>query len=328
MTSQHRAVLAHPVEPLPKDRRPEPGEIAILPRVDDSLAAAVEAGGGTVGELTEQTRGLVWTSFQRAEQLDEILTSHPGIGWVQLPLAGVNAFVDVLAKHDRIIWTSAKGAYAQPVAEHALLLTLALLRQLQRRVIATSWDTDKYGTSLYGLNVLIVGAGGIAIELIRLLEPFGVHITVVRRTAGDVKGAERTVTSEHLLDVLPEADVVVLAAASTDATRNLIGETELRIMKDTAVLVNIARGPLVDTDALAGALASRQISGAGLDVTDPEPLEDGHPLWNEPLAIITPHVADTPEMVQPLLAERTRANTVAFLKDGRFEGVVDPHTGY
>ncbi len=184
------------------------------------------------------------------------------------------------------------------------------------------------GTSLYGLRVLIIGAGGIAHELISLVKPFGVNITVVRRGAGEVPGAHRTVTAEHLLDVLPEADVVVIAAAATPETRNLIGETELRIMKDTAVLVNIARGSLVDTDALAGALASRQIAGAGLDVTHPEPLPDGHPLWTEPLAIITPHTADTPEMVEPLLAERVRVNVIAFHGDGRFEGIVDPGAGY
>lgn len=99
-------------------------------------------------------------------------------------------------------------------------------------------------------------------------------------------------------------------------------------MKSTAVLVNVARGGLVDTDALVQALASESIAGAGLDVTDPEPLPDGHPLWAEPRVIITPHSADTPDMTAPLLAERIRANVLAFLGDGRFEGIVDPGAGY
>ena len=141
-------------------------------------------------------------------------------------------------------------------------------------------------------------------------------------------GASVTVTASELASVLPTADVVIIAAASTGETSRLLGEAEFRLMKESAVLVNIARGALIDTDALVDALASGSIAGAGLDVTDPEPLPDGHPLWREPLAIITPHVADTPEMVQPLLAARIQENVEAFLGDGRFVGVVDPKLGY
>lgn len=328
--SQHRAVLAHPVEAIPVDRRPKPGPIAVLPRTTDFYLDAIRAGGGAFAELSDETRGLIWLSSHRADQLDEVLEAHPNIGWVQLPLAGVDHFVPLLARRAGfgIIWTSAKGAYAQPVAEHSLALILALLRLLPRRVLATSWASEKSGTSLFGLEVLIVGAGGIAVELIRLLEPFGVRVTVVRRSAEPLSGADRTVTAEHLLDVIPDADVVVIAAALTEDTRQLIGQTELIAMRKTAILINVARGGLVDTDALTGALASRMIAGAGLDVTDPEPLPDGHPLWNESNAIITPHTADTPEMIEPLLAERVRANVVAFLGSGRFEGLVDPAAGY
>ena len=150
----------------------------------------------------------------------------------------------------------------------------------------------------------------------------------MRRSAEKVAGAEKTLTSDRLHDVLPTADVVVVAAASTTDTHHLVGATELRAMKSTAVLVNVARGGLVDTDALVQALASESIAGAGLDVTDPEPLPDGHPLWAEPRVIITPHSADTPDMTAPLLAERIRANVLAFLGDGRFEGIVDPGAGY
>ena len=327
---RHRAVLADEVTALPVDRRPEPGPIAVLPEPEQQFVDAVQAAGGTVEPLSDRTRGVVWLSNKDAAAFPPVLEAHPGIGWVQLPFAGVDAFAGILASEDRpgLVWTSAKGAYAQPVAEHALVLSLALLRVIPKRVRARSWATEPEGRSLYGLDVVIVGAGGIALELMRLLEPFGARVTIVRRSSVPVPGAVRTVTASQLGEVLPSADLVVVAAALTEGTRHLFGAPELAAMKDTAYLVNIARGGLVDTEALLDALRSGSIAGAGLDVTEPEPLPDGHPLWDEPTVIITPHQADTPEMTAPLLAERIRQNVRAFLDDGRFVGVVDPSAGY
>lgn len=327
---QHQAVLTDEVTPLPAHRRPAPGPITILPRPEPAFSRAVEDAGGTVTELSGETRGLIWLDYGRADELRATLDAHPGIGWVQLPWAGVDAFSGVLAGLDRpdLLWTSAKGAYAQPVAEHALALTLALLRVLPKRARAEGWSTLSEGRSLYGLNVTIIGAGGIARELIRLLAPFGTHVTVVRRSTESVPGAAQTVVTDALSGVLQTSDVVVVAAALTGSTRHLIGRAELELMRPETVLVNIARGPLVDTDALVAALAAGTIAGAALDVTDPEPLPQGHPLWAEARCLITPHSADTPEMTAPLLAERIRLNVGAFLADGRYVGVVDPRIGY
>lgn len=328
--ARHRAVLAVNALPLAEHERPEPGPIAVLPHPEPEFVAAVEAAGGTVEPLSARTRGVIWLSYKDAADFPPVLEAHPGISWVQLPFAGVDAFADVLAREQRpdLIWTSAKGAYAQPVAEHALALLLGLLRVLPKRVRATSWATEPEGISLYGREVVIVGAGGIALELMRLLEPFGVRVTIVRRSLDPVAGADRTLTADRLHDVLPTADAVVIAAALTGGTRHLIGAPELAAMKNSAYLVNIARGGLVDTDALVTALRDGAIAGAALDVTDPEPLPDGHPLWAEENCIITPHQADTPEMVAPLLAERIRLNVSAFLGDGRFVGRVDAGAGY
>jgi phosphoglycerate dehydrogenase-like enzyme len=329
-TPQHRAVLAPASSRLAPEDRPEPGPIAVLPSPEPSFVAAVEAGGGIVEPLSERTRGVVWLSNKDAAAFPSVLAAHPGIGWVQLPFAGVDAFSGIIASEDRpgLVWTSAKGAYAQPVAEHALALTLALLRVLPKRVRATTWSTVQEGRSLYGMNVVIVGAGGIALELMSLLEPFGTRVTIVRRSPEPVPGAVRTVGTHELHGVLPDADVVVIAAALTGGTRHLFSGAEFAAMKPTARLVNIARGGLVDTDALLAALRSGEIAGAGIDVTDPEPLPDGHPLWHEEACLITPHQADTPEMVAPLLAERVTSNVRAFLGTGEFVGLVDPVAGY
>lgn len=326
---QHRSVMATPAEELPEERRPRPGALAVLPEPSEFFVTAIEEAGGTVKPLSENTRGIVWLSYPRASELSGILDQHPNIEWVQLPWAGVDAFSGTMAAHAerRLVWTSAKGAYAEPVAEHALALTLALLRALPQRVVARTWG-PKIGTSLYGANVVIVGAGGIAIELMRLLKPFRTSVSIVRRASTALEGAQRTVRYDRLHDFLPDADVVVIAAAMTDMTAGLMGEAELAMMKPTAILVNVARGGLVDTNALVQALASGSIAAAGLDVTDPEPLPDGHPLWSEPRALITPHSADTPEMTTPLLAERVKTNVRAFLEDSRFVGLVDPEAGY
>lgn len=328
---QHLPVSAGPVEPVPDDRRPARGPIAVLPEAEQTFVDAVRAGGGEVAELSEETRAIVWLFSRRSDELDGILKANPQVEWVQLPWAGVDAFAPVLSQYagtSTPLWTSAKGSYSQPVAEHALTLTLALLRELRTKVETKSWLTAGTGTSLYGLEVLIVGAGGIALELLRLLEPFGVRVTIVRRSSEPVEGVGRTVTADRLDEVLPSADVVILAAALTGGTSKLIGAPQLAAMKQTAVLVNIARGGLVDTDALTSALAAGAIAGAGLDVTDPEPLPDGHPLWSEPRAIVTSHTADTLEMITPLLADRVRRNVEAYLGDGRFVGVVDIDLGY
>ncbi|OUE30964.1 Glyoxylate/hydroxypyruvate reductase B [Clavibacter michiganensis] len=325
----HRAVDGATPHRLTGDARPTPGPIAMLPRTEEAYLDAVRDGGGEVAELSEETRGIVWLSIRRAAELTDTLAANPQVQWVQLPFAGVDAFADTLRECDRpdLVWTSAKGAYSQPVAEHALALTLAALRQLPERARATSWGSSA-GLSLYGSEVVVVGAGGIALEYIRLLAPFDCTVTVVRRSGDPVEGADRTVTADRLDEVLPGADVVMLAAASTDDTAGLIGAPQLRAMKDTAVLVNIARGALVDPDALLDALRTGAIHGAGLDVTSPEPLPDDHPLFSEPRCLVTPHTADTPDMVRPLLAERIRLNTEAFTRTGGFVGIVEPSSGY
>ncbi|PCN46466.1 hydroxyacid dehydrogenase [Curtobacterium sp. 'Ferrero'] len=303
----------------------------MLPDEAELHVAAVTEAGGTVAPLGEDTRGLVWLDPRDPDGLAAALDRAPAVSWVQLPFAGVDAFAHLIREHgDRVLFTSAKGAYAEPVAEHALALTLATLRVLPKRARATSWATEPEGVSLYGRNVVVIGAGGIALEYLRLLAPFDVSVTVVRRSSSPVEGADRTVTTDQLDEVLPDADVVMIAAAMTSGTSKLFDARRLALMKPSARLVNIARGGLVDTDALLRALRDGVIAGAGLDVTDPEPLPDGHPLWEEPGAVITPHQADTPEMVAPLLAERVRTNARAFLggQGEGFVGVVDPAAGY
>jgi len=275
--------------------------------------------------LTDDPEALVWLDSHDVEGLSKALATAAGVRWVQLPSAGVELMIDVIDQTRT--WTCAKGAYAQPVAEHALTLALAGLRQLPTRIAARSWGMQG-GDSLFGQRVTIVGGGGIAQSLLELLAPFEVTATVVNRSGTPVPGAARTVPVSGLHGALPGALVVVLALSLTPETRGLIGTQELRLMDQTAWLINVARGGHVATDALVDALKEGAIAGAALDVTDPEPLPDGHPLWDLPTCIITPHTADTIEMVLPLLAERIQTNVTRFAAEKPLVGLVDAEKGY
>jgi phosphoglycerate dehydrogenase-like enzyme len=299
-------------------------KIALLPQSVTAYRQAIESAGGEVASLGPDVNALVWTDYSQPTLLAETLENNPQLQWVQLPFAGVDAFSSVLQKQLR--FTSAKGAYAQPVAEHALALCLALGRAIPERVKATSWG-EKFAVSLYESRVLIVGGGGIAQELVRLLAPFGCPITVIRRNPHLELGST-TYGFEHLDDELPKADFVIIAFALTSETIGLFNQRRFALMKPSAYLVNIARGKHVVTEDLVEALNAGVIAGAAVDVTDPEPLPNGHPLWSAKNCIVTPHTADTPEQVTRMLAERIYRNVLAFRGEGDWVGLVDPTAGY
>ena len=308
-----------------------PLRVALAPsRPDYAVEAVVQGGGEVVGSDSEAADGLVWDSFTMDGVLDA-LGAHPGVRWVQLPMAGVERFFEAgifaSPQASGVTWTCAKGSYARPVAEHALLLALAGLRQLPERARRRSWGRQA-GISLFEAQVTVLGGGGITQELLALLAPFGVHATVVRKSAEPLEGAERTVPSTELRSVLPSALVVFVALALTPETEHIISAPELAQMSRNAWLVNVARGRHVDTGALVTALQEGLIGGAALDVTDPEPLPDGHPLWSLPNCLITPHTADTVEMIQPLYAKRIKENVERFASGQPLIGLVDTTAGY
>jgi phosphoglycerate dehydrogenase-like enzyme len=305
--------------------------VAVLPQSQPEYLRAIALGGGIAADLNENTTGLVWTDSQGVQQLAEVLATNPQITWVQLPFAGVDNFkslFDTIASSGReISFTSAKGAYREPVAEHALMLALALGRALPERLAAKTWGR-KFAASLFDSRVLVVGGGGIAEEILRLLEPFRVDSTVVRRSQVALARANRTVGLAELDSALPDADFVFIASALTKETEKLFDADRFTRMKPSAYLVNIARGAIVDSQALETALITGQIAGAGIDVTDPEPLPDGHSLWQAPNLIITPHTADTPEQCVRLLADRIVLNVSALIAGSELVGSVNLELGY
>ena len=315
------------VSAIPDSPRSAVPRIAVGPRPAGWAAEAIRRGGGEPVPLDTEPEGLVWTDGAALDDLRSVLAARPGISWVQLPQAGIERVVETGVIDQARRWTSAKGAYAEPVAEHALALLLAGLRQLTVRARARSWG-EPGGVSLFGQPVTIVGGGGIAAELLCLLEPFRTEVTVVRRHPEPLPGAARTIGADRLAEALAGARAVMLTLALTPQTKGLIGRAELAAMERDAWLVNVARGGLVETAALLDALLSEQIGGAALDVTDPEPLPPGHPFFNLPNCLITPHTADTEEMTRPLLADRIAENVRRLAAGQQLVGQVDPDLGY
>ncbi|HET6664372.1 MAG TPA: NAD(P)-dependent oxidoreductase [Acidimicrobiales bacterium] len=301
--------------------------IAVLPgETRTFLADAVEAGGGELSGPDDAV-ALVWTETAAAEALGRVLDDHAGLRWVQLPWAGVEPYAEVIRAHADRTWTCGKGVYAEPVAEHALALALAGLRGLGHYARATSW-TGQRGANLLGARVTIVGGGGIAESLLRLLEPFRCEVTVVRRTPRAMAGARSVVGDDRLDEALAGAEVVVLALPLLPGTVGLIDRRRLALLAPDACVVNVARGEHVVTDDVVEALRDGTLGSVGLDVTDPEPLPPGHPLWSLPSALVTPHTANTAEMALPLLSARITDNVRRWTRGEPRVGLVDPAAGY
>jgi phosphoglycerate dehydrogenase-like enzyme len=293
-----------------------PITVHVAPEPDRAIEEAIHAAGGEIGPL-ERADGLVWVGSNPDEFPDAL---PERVRWVQLPSAGVEQWLDRIDRQRQ--WTSATSAFGPPVAEHALMLMLAGSRRLADFARATTWTRPPI-RPLEGATVAIIGTGSIGRALIELLEPFRAQVLAVTR-----RGRDGTIPIERVGDVWPHAHFVVIAAPATPATRHLVGAAELAAMREDAWLVNVARGSLVDTDALVAALAESSIAGAALDVTDPEPLPDGHPLWIEPRALITPHVANPDSTLSQYLAYLVRENVARLDAGEPLSSLIDPDAGY
>lgn len=256
-----------------------------------------------------------WIAPPLTAQAQRVWPLLRGVRVVQSTLAGIDALLRLLPRD--VTLCDARGVHTISTAEWVVTAILASLKYLPfyddlRR--AHSWSRrreaeDRYGAlhatpkrfyptvlieELHSQHVLIVGYGSIGQAIEDRLRPFGANITRVARSA---RPAEEVHGIAELPALLPSADVIVLIVPATGETTGMIGAKEMALMKQGALLVNAARGPVVDTDALVAALNSGRLRAA-LDVTDPEPLPEDHPLWGAPNLLLTPHVAgSTPQFM-------------------------------
>jgi phosphoglycerate dehydrogenase-like enzyme len=250
---------------------------------------------------------------------EELLELAPALRLVAKPGAGVDN-IDVAAASRRgITVTNVPGARGRAVAEHALFLILALARKAWLRD-DPAWR-DALAVQLGGATLGVVGLGEIGAHLARFGHGLGMTVLAHTRTPDPSRVPDVPVRFVALDDLLREADVVALCVPLTEATRGLIDGPALGLMKDGAFLVNVARGPVVVTDDLVEALRSGHLGGAGLDVTDPEPLPDRHPLRRIPNVVLSPHNAGRTVESQAAALDRMRANVRRVLAG---EGPLDP----
>ncbi|KHO23609.1 2-hydroxyacid dehydrogenase [Mycolicibacterium setense] len=272
---------------------------------------------------------LLWDYFSTA--LREVWTHAQALEWVHVAAAGVDTLLFDGLRDSDVVVTNARGVFDRPIAEYVLGAVIAHAKDsqasfdLQRR---HEWR-HRETRSLTGAHALVVGTGGIGREIARLLRAAGLVVRGAGRAAAEQDpDFGSVVASAELAAAVGWCDHLVLAAPLTPATRGLVDAAVLEAMKPDAHLVNIARGPLVDEDALLIALTERRIGGATLDVFDTEPLPAEHPLWDAPGAVITAHMSGDVVGFRDTLAAQFADNARRWLLGQPLLNVVDKKLGY
>ena len=308
-------VLNALLKPLIGAQLPDWVDVRWYASKDEALALAAEAEIG-------------WFDMHSKTDMAEIFARAVGLKWLNSVYAGVDSFpLDLLAQRG-VVLTNGAGINAVPIAEYVVMLMLAHAkgyREVVRAQDRHAWLRDSPGKrELFGSKALILGYGAIGQAVEARLVGFGVEVTKVRRSSGP-----GTLGPDQWRAQLGRFDWIVLAVPATASTEHLIGAGELEAMNSAAVLVNIARGSVIDQAALVAALAAKQIGGALLDVTTPEPLPADHPLWDLDNAQITMHLSGR---AQDRMFERSALrfleNLGRYHRGERLEPQVDYAAGY
>ncbi len=299
------------------------------PRVQVRLIHDLSAFAAQVGEADA-----VIGSRPYLKLSSEVLKPEGRLRWVQTTTAGVDQVVtpDLLAAAHVTI-TCIKGPPGPLMAEHAVLLMLALSRNFpaylknQERHL---WRREgQEWPPLHGHTIAILGVGSSGSNLARVCKiGFGMTVLGMSRTPRAHPHVDRCFDQSELLQVLPEADFVVLCLPNTPATQRIIDSAALAAMKSTAYLINVSRGALIDEGALIAAMRAGSIAGAGLDVTTADPIPQESPLWDLPNTIITPHIATESVKLSASVVDFWCENVRRFAENEPLLGVVDRQTGY
>ncbi|HXG41262.1 MAG TPA: D-2-hydroxyacid dehydrogenase [Dehalococcoidia bacterium] len=261
----------------------------------------------------------------------------PRLRWLQLTSAGVDRLLESPVLRSGITVTTASGIHAVPIGEYVLGAMLALAKGFPQAMAAQrerAWR-PYLPDELHGKTVAIVGLGAIGREVARLAKALGMRVLACRRSCQepqerppDAPEVDLLLPPSHLPQLLAEADYLVLAVPLTPETRGLIGRQELASMRQGACLINVARGPVVDEDALVEALRSGHLGGAVLDVFSQEPLPADSDLWGLPNVLLTPHISGGTPRYMERAVDLFCDNLRRYLAGEPLRNVVDPLRGY
>jgi phosphoglycerate dehydrogenase-like enzyme len=265
--------------------------------------------------------------------IQTIRDAAPRLKWIQLTSAGADRLLNSGFVEQGITVTTVSGLHATPIGEFIVGAMLQWAKGAPRTMRAQlKHEWARFApTELHGKTVGIVGIGHIGAEAARLAKAFGCRVIATKRSATVAETAEycdEILPARDLPRVLAESDYVALCLPLTDETRGLIGEKELRLMKPSAFLVNIARGPVIVEQALIEALRTGVIAGAALDVFEQEPLPADSPLWEMDNVIVTPHISGGTEIYNARATAIFTDNLRRYLSGAPLRNVVDPSRGY
>lgn len=264
----------------------------------------------------------------------QLLAEAKKLKWLQVPSAGVEGYLrDAGFADGPAVLTNGKIVQGPEIADHALALLLALTRQIPRAVKAQASEAwEGRGVPLLelrGKTAVVIGVGGIGTQIAVRANAFGMKVIGVDpRDLPLLPFLEKTVPPDRLDDVLPQADVVFISAPHTGLSNKMMGPKQFDLMKRGAYFIAVSRGRIYDMNSLVQALDSKKLSGAGVDVTDPEPLPKGHPLWKFDNVVITPHLAGRSDGEHARYFELYRENLRRFDRGEPLLNVVDKQKGY
>ena len=313
-----------------------PGEIAsqIEPKVReialDAQIIHAAADGTLAGDASDATAMLRWWVSKAA--FSRVLEAAPNLRWIHTASAGVDNVLTPALIEREIVLTNSAGAHAIPISEFVLAMMIAQtkrLRELAALSAETAWSEGRVTLGeLSGATLLIIGLGNIGREVAKRAAAFGMRVVGSRRHPADLEDVTQVVGEDGWRALLPEADYIAICAPLTATTNGMIDRAAFAQMKPNAYIINIARGQIIETDALLTALHSGSIAGAALDALPEEPLPPEHPLWQAPNVWITPHISWSSPHTNNRAIDYFYENLRRFVANHPLMNVVDKQAGY